>query len=86
MLNDEECLTIGIHIGSFSGGIVGSSKYLFDVFGDDINTCYRIAECIDGFKIIGSIDFSNDIKNENLNTHMMIKTKNKNIKCVNLHI
>ncbi len=35
---------IGIDSGSLVGGIVGVSKYLFDVFGDTVNTASRMEE------------------------------------------
>jgi len=35
-------LRIGLHTGSVVGGIVGEKKYLYDVFGDTINTSSRM--------------------------------------------
>lgn len=33
---------IGIDTGSLTGGIVGEKKYIFDVFGDVVNTAFRL--------------------------------------------
>lgn len=35
-------IRIGIHTGSVVGGIVGVKKYIYDIFGDTINTTSRI--------------------------------------------
>lgn len=35
-------IRVGIHTGSLVGGIVGVKKYLYDIFGDTINTASRM--------------------------------------------
>ncbi len=37
-------LRVGLHIGPVMGGIVGHRQYLFDVWGDAVNTAARIQE------------------------------------------
>lgn len=45
---------IGVHFGNFTSGIVGKTRFLFDVFGDVINTAHRIAENSPNNKILCS--------------------------------
>ncbi|UCC76733.1 MAG: adenylate/guanylate cyclase domain-containing protein, partial [Anaerolineales bacterium] len=33
---------VGVHVGPLMGGIVGHRQYLFDVWGDTVNTAHRI--------------------------------------------
>ncbi len=35
-------IRIGIHTGSVVGGIVGIKKYIYDIFGDTVNTAFRV--------------------------------------------
>ncbi len=42
---------IGVHTGSVVGGIVGTKKYIYDVFGDTINTASRMEYNSDNMKI-----------------------------------
>ena len=41
-VNPEWSLRVGIHIGSVVGGIVGHRQYLFDIWGDTVNTAERV--------------------------------------------
>jgi adenylate cyclase len=42
---------IGIHSGPVVGGIVGTKKYLYDVFGDTVNTASRVETASDTMRI-----------------------------------
>ena len=37
-------MRVGVHSGSVVGGVVGTKKYIYDVFGDTINTSFRMEE------------------------------------------
>src|SRR5690606_38123236 len=37
-------LRIGIHVGPVVGGVVGTRQYLFDIWGDTVNTAQRIEQ------------------------------------------
>ncbi len=44
-------IRIGIHSGHLVGGIVGVKKYIYDVFGDTINTASRMETCSEPMRI-----------------------------------
>jgi class 3 adenylate cyclase len=35
-------IRVGVHVGALMGGVVGSRQYLFDVWGDTVNTAARL--------------------------------------------
>jgi len=44
-------IRIGLHSGRLVGGIVGVKKYIYDVFGDTINTASRMETCSEPMRI-----------------------------------
>ncbi len=44
-------MRMGIHTGRVSGGIVGSDKYIYDVFGDTINVAARMEQASEAMQI-----------------------------------
>ena len=44
-------IRIGLHSGKVVAGIVGTQKYIYDVFGDTVNTACRMQSLSDGMKV-----------------------------------
>jgi len=44
-------IRIGIHTGSLVGGVVGINKYIYDIFGDTVNTAARLEQHAEPMRI-----------------------------------
>ena len=44
-IEPEWQLRVGVHVGPVVAGIVGRSQYLFDIWGDTVNTASRVESC-----------------------------------------
>jgi class 3 adenylate cyclase len=49
-------IRIGIHVGEVVGAVVGTTKYLYDVFGDTVNYASRLEMCSEPMRINTSED------------------------------
>jgi len=58
---------IGIHTGSVIGGVVGIKKYIYDVFGDAINTASRMQAYSEPMKINVSAETKQLISQDEFN-------------------
>ncbi|MBN2362817.1 hypothetical protein JXL83_01655 [candidate division WOR-3 bacterium] len=65
--SDDWSLKVSVHSGCVIGGVVGEKKFLFDIFGDTINTASRIYDRSEAGKIYVSAD-----------TYDLVKDKIKN--------
>jgi len=68
-------IRIGIHTGKLVGGVVGIKKYIYDVFGDTINTSSRMESNSEPMRI-----------NISETTYELVKNKYKIIKRAPLHV
>lgn len=57
-------IRIGIHSGNIVGGVVGVKKYLYDVFGDTINTASRMESNSESMRLNISLSTYDLIKNQ----------------------
>lgn len=51
-------IRIGLHCGDLVGGIVGTKKYLYDIFGDTVNIASRMESLAESMCICCTKDFS----------------------------
>jgi class 3 adenylate cyclase len=54
-------IRIGIHTGNVIGSIVGIKKYIYDVFGDTVNTASRLENLSEPMKINISLDVMKEL-------------------------
>ncbi|NVO01299.1 MAG: response regulator [Bacteroidetes bacterium] len=66
----------GIHSGDIIGGIVGKTKYIYDIFGDTVNITSRLEKSSKPMKILLSTETYQLVKNSVLvNKHITINVK-----------
>jgi class 3 adenylate cyclase len=71
-------IRIGIHTGSLTAGVVGKTKYAYDIWGDTVNMASRMQSCSEPGKINISGYTYNLIQDEfNLEYRGQINAKNK---------
>jgi class 3 adenylate cyclase len=56
-------IRIGIHTGNVIGSIVGIKKYIYDIFGDTVNTASRLENLSEPMKINISLDVMKELSN-----------------------
>ena len=61
---DKCTVRIGIHVGPVIAGVIGSKKFLYDVWGDAVNTAQRMESTCEPGKIQVSEKFYHAIKTE----------------------
>lgn len=61
--NSDWQLRIGIHVGPVVAGIVGRRQYLFDIWGDTVNTAHRVEEYSASGHVCVSRDAWNQLQN-----------------------
>lgn len=71
-------IRIGIHTGAVIGSVVGIKKYIYDVFGDTVNTAFRL----EGLSRPMKINISNEVRERlidpyNLEDRGLIEVKGK---------
>ena len=44
-------MRFGVHTGRVVGGIVGTEKYIYDIFGDTVNTAARMEQLSEPMRI-----------------------------------
>jgi class 3 adenylate cyclase len=49
-------IRIGVHTGNVIGSVIGIKKYIYDVFGDTVNTASRLENLSEPMKINISVD------------------------------
>lgn len=58
-------IKIGLHSGSLIAGLIGEKKFIYDIFGDSVNTASRMENFSEMMKINVSEDFIETYKHEN---------------------
>lgn len=55
-------IRIGIHTGQAIGSVVGTKKYIYDVFGDTVNTASRLQTCSRPMKVNVSAEVADKVR------------------------
>jgi class 3 adenylate cyclase/DNA-binding NarL/FixJ family response regulator len=62
---------IGIDCGSVVAGVIGKKKFIYDLWGDAVNTASRMAD----FGVIGEVQITERFKNALINNHLQNKNE-----------
>jgi Adenylate cyclase, family 3 (some proteins contain HAMP domain) len=55
---------VGLHCGPVVGGIVGTKKYLYDIFGDTVNVAARLQTMSESMQINVSAEVYEQLQNK----------------------
>ena len=61
-------LRIGIHVGPIVAGVIGLKKFIFDVWGDTVNTASRM----ESYSSSGQIQVTSEFKTETDNHYTFV--------------
>ncbi|MBX7216394.1 MAG: tetratricopeptide repeat protein [Candidatus Kapabacteria bacterium] len=73
--NTEFEIRIGLHSGSITGGVIGTGKLAYDIYGDTVNTASRMESHGEAGKIHVSEEFAEELRRSGADASSMILTE-----------